>query len=286
SPSFQIALHRVPAPLWLVVGAAFHYIGPAFAVLLFPSVGVLGVALVRIVTAALLFACWSNPIAFLRAATPQKRRLIVALGVCLAAMNCSFYMALDRAPLGFVAALELTGSLAVAATGLRSQRNVVAFALAAAGAVYLMRVQSGASLAGLAWACLNAAFWVGYLLLAYRVANDERPAANLGAAMAVAAICVLPLGGPHVLRVLANPVLLAAAAGVGICSSVIPYVCDQLAMRRVARQHFALMLTLMPVWAAVVGLLVLGQTLTRNEWLGVMLVVAGLSLHRPAVQKG
>jgi inner membrane transporter RhtA len=96
--------------------------------------------------------------------------------------------------------------------------------------------------------------------------------------LAVPAVCVL--GGWQVVPHLLDPVALAAGIGVGVTSSVIPYVCDQLAMARLPRATYSLMVSLLPATATVVGLVVLGQTPTVRQMLGVSLVVAALALHR------
>jgi inner membrane transporter RhtA len=84
-----------------------------------------------------------------------------------------------------------------------------------------------------------------------------------------------------------DPVALLAGIGVGICSSVIPYVFDQLAMARLARATYALMVSLLPATAAIIGVLVLGQVPTPAEAAGVALVIAGVALHRaPAPAPG
>ena len=77
--------------------------------------------------------------------------------------------------------------------------------------------------------------------------------------MALAFLFVMPIGFSEALPALANPLLVLAGIGVGICSSVIPYVCDQLAMARLPRNTFALMLALLPATATVIGALVLAQ---------------------------
>ena len=77
-----------------------------------------------------------------------------------------------------------------------------------------------------------------------------------------------------------EPRLLAAGIGVGLCSSVIPYVCDQLAMARVPRATFALLLALLPATATHIGVLVLRQIPGLVELVGVALVVSGVALHR------
>ncbi len=107
--------------------------------------------------------------------------------------------------------------------------------------------------------------------------------AGLGAAMTVAFLVVLPLGLGEALPAFSSPSLLLAAVGVGICSSVIPYICDQLAMARLPRASFALMLSLLPVVATLIGALVLGQIPSPRDCLGIALVVAGVAIHRPAL---
>ena len=83
-----------------------------------------------------------------------------------------------------------------------------------------------------------------------------------------------------------DPVVLAAGAGVGVASSVIPYVCDQLAMARLARATYALLVALLPATATVVGVVVLAQLPALKEAIGVALVVAGVALHRGARDPG
>jgi inner membrane transporter RhtA len=106
--------------------------------------------------------------------------------------------------------------------------------------------------------------------------------AGLGAAMAVAFLVVLPVGFTDAQPAFSTPALLFAAIGVGICSSVIPYICDQLAMSRLPRSSFALMLSLLPVTATLIGVLVLAQIPRLTDCLGIALVVLGVAFHRPA----
>ena len=103
---------------------------------------------------------------------------------------------------------------------------------------------------------------------------------GLAAAMLVALVVATPLGGWHALPAFVDPVALGAGIGVGITSSVIPYVCDQLAMARMARATYALMVSLLPATATIVGVLVLAQVPSPGELGGVALVVGGVALHR------
>ena len=103
---------------------------------------------------------------------------------------------------------------------------------------------------------------------------------QLGASMLIAAAVITPFGLGGALRAFGHPVLLLAAAGVGVCSSVIPYVTDQLAMARLPRATFALMLALLPMFAVVIGAIVLRQIPTPQDLAGIALVIAGVAVHQ------
>ncbi|HEY7117609.1 MAG TPA: hypothetical protein VH475_13555, partial [Tepidisphaeraceae bacterium] len=239
---------RVPPHLYFIVSAVFHYLGPAFAVLLFARVPVLGVAWLRIASAALIFAIWRRPWRTFAELDSDARTLLVWWGVVLAVMNACFYEAIDKLPLGTVAAIEFLPVILLAAIGARTTRNAAALVLAVPGAYLLTGVQFSGEALGLAFAGANAVLFAIYIALAHRVAQDETITRidGLAAAMLVSAVAVTPLGGWQVLPVLGDPVILLAGIGVGVCSSVVPYVTDQLAMSRVPRATYALMVSLLP----------------------------------------
>ena len=264
------------ARLPFVVSAVFHYLGPAFAVLLFVRVDVLGVAWLRIAAAALIFALWRRPWHAL------KHPTVIAWGVVLALMNCCFYTAIDRLPLATVAAIEFLPVIALAALGARSPRNAAALALAVPGVYLLTGVHLEGEALGVALAFANAGLFAAYIVLAHRVASDPEIAGidGLAAAMLIALVAVTPLAGWAALPAFTDPVALAAGIGVGISSSVIPYVADQIAMSRLSRAAYALMVSLLPATATVVGLLVLTQVPSPIDVLGIALVIVGVALHR------
>jgi inner membrane transporter RhtA len=278
------ATRAVPPQAWFGVSAVFHYLGPSFAVLLFPAVGVLGVAWLRIASAALVFAPLTRPWTMARRLKGRERRLLVAFGVCLAVMNVSFYLALSRLPISLVAAIEFVGTIGVALHGLRTRRNFLALALVVVGILVLIDVKWASDPIGLFWAFLNGALFVGYIMLGHRIAQTGAGGGieRLGAAMLVAFVIVSPIGFMQALKAFADPKLLLAGVGVGICSSVIPYVCDQLAMSRLPRSSFALLLALLPASATIVGAIVLAQIPTLYDLTGIALVMAGVAVHRPA----
>src|SRR4051794_3779383 len=147
---------RTPPQAYFVVSAVFHYLGPAFAVLLFARVGVLGVAWLRIASAGLIFAAWRRPWLTLARLDRSGRRTLCAWGAVLAVMNACFYLAIDRLPLGTVAAIEFLPVIVLAAFGARSARNAIAVGLAVLGVYLLTDVQLAGDPAGVAFAFANA----------------------------------------------------------------------------------------------------------------------------------
>lgn len=274
----------VPPHAFFFVSAVFHYLGPAFAVLLFDRVSVLGVTWLRIAGAALVFAVWRRPWRVVAVWAPHRRRLFVAFGVVLAAMNTCFYLAIDRLPLGTVGAIEFLGPIALAALGVRTRRNALALGAAVVGVGCLADVRLAGEPLGFAFAVANCALFTLYVVLGHRVAQEGGDRIDrLGASMLVALVAVTPLGIVGAAPALADPVLLAAGLGVGVCSSVIPYVCDQLTMARLPRSTFALLLSLLPASAATIGFLVLGQRPHPIELVGIALVAAAVAVHQETI---
>jgi inner membrane transporter RhtA len=271
-----------PPEAFFVVSAVFHYLGPAFAVLLFARVDVLGVAWLRIASAAVIFAVWRRPWRHVRGR--GAGRLLLAWGALLALMNSTFYLAIDRLPLGTVAAIEFLPVIVLAALGARTARNFGALALAVPGVYLLTDVALEGSALGVVFAFANAALFAGYIVVSHRAAQyGSIPGIDLlGMAMLIAAVVATPIGAWAAAPAFLDPVALAAGIGVGVSSSVIPYVTDQLAMARMARSTYALMVALLPATATVIGIVVLAQLPSLAEWLGVALVIAGVAVHRDA----
>jgi len=271
-----------PPHVYFVGSAVFHYLGPAFAVLLFARVEPLGVAWFRIVSAAVVFALWRRPWRGIATVDRRTRSTIACLGLVFATMNVCFYVAIDRLPLGTVAAIEFLPVIALAAVGARSVRNAVALGLAVTGVYLLTDVRFASDPVGVAFAFANASLFAAYIVLAHRLARAQGVARLDGLAMAMllAAAIVTLLAGWDAAPALVDPVAVVAGVGVGIASSVIPYVFDQLAMARLSRSTYSLMVALLPATAIVVGVVVLAQVPTPVDGLAVALVVAAVAVHR------
>jgi len=271
-----------PPHVYFVTSAVFHYLGPAFAVLLFARVEPLGVAWFRIVSAAAIFALWRRPWRRLSVADRAARFTVVWLALVLATMNVCFYVAIDHLPLGTVAAIEFVPVIALAAFGARSLRNVLALGLAATGVYVLANVRLEADMLGFGLAFANAALFAAYIVLAHRLARSRGLSRldGLAAAMLLAAVVVTPMAGWSALPSILDPIAVVAGVGVGLASSVIPYALDQLAMARLSRATYSLMVSLFPALATVIGIVVLRQVPAPLEVAAVALVVAAVAVHR------
>ena len=175
----------------------FHYLGPAFAVLLFARVDVLGVAWLRIASAARDLRALAPALAGVPGARPRGAPSAARRGApCSPLMNCCFYVAIDRLPLGTVAAIEFLPVIALAALGARTPRNAAALALAVPGVYLLTDVQLAGEPLGVALAFANAILFALYIVLAHRVAQHERLGGidGLAASMLIAAVVVDPDG--------------------------------------------------------------------------------------------
>jgi inner membrane transporter RhtA len=272
----------LPPHAYFIGSAIFHYLGPSFAVLLFARVDVLGVAWLRIASAAVIFAVWRRPWRKFLALDCPGQLLTVALGAVFAVMNTCFYIAIDRLPLATVAAIEFIGPVALALIGARIGRNFAAAAAATAGVYLLTHVRFVGEPIGVAFAFANAALFTAYIVLAHRVSRRSTMGGvnGLAAAMMFAFAFVSPIGFGGAASAFGDPLALAAGVGVGVSSSVIPYVFDQLAMARLPRATYALFVALLPATATVIGAIVLRQIPTPVDMAGIALVMVGVGLHR------
>jgi inner membrane transporter RhtA len=271
---------RAPAPLVLVTSATSMYVGAAVAVRMFPAVGAPEVAWLRTAVGAVVLVAWRRP--WRERWTARRLLVAAAFGVALAAMNVSFYVAIDHLPLGTAVAIEFLGPVTVAAVTGRSWRERAAIGVAAAGVVLLAGVVLDSHLShhdavvGLVSVGLAAAFWAAYILLGRRVAVAGSGITTLSVAMSIGALVLAPSLAVPAVTALDDGWLVAGAAAVAVLSSVLPYAFDQVVLRRVGPSTFSVLMALLPATAAVVGAVVLRQLPTLTEVVGLVCVSAAI----------
>jgi inner membrane transporter RhtA len=224
-----------------------------------------------VIGAAILNALWRPS---LRNHSRRDLWLAAAFGLTLAAMNFSFYHAIDHIPLGPAVTIEFVGPLTVAVVGSRRPLDLLWVALAAGGILLLAAPGgSGLNAIGIVLALVAGGFWAAYILLSASVGRVFPGGSGLAMAMAFGALLLIIPGVAQAGSALLEPHVLAVGLGVAVMSTVIPYSLELEALRRLRAAVFGVLMSLEPAAAAVAGLIVLGQVLGLNEWAGMALVI-------------
>jgi inner membrane transporter RhtA len=247
-------------------------IGASIAVLVFPSVGPLGMVALRVAFSAIVLFVVARP---RRPRSGRDVLLVVGFGVAIAAMNSSFYLAIERIPLGLAVTIEVLGPLVVSvATGRRAIAWLWA-GLARVGVVLLCGVDIGRlDPIGVARAATAAACWAGYILASAEAGRRFPRLDGLAWAMVVGAALTLPGGILTAGTRLLVPANLGLGLAVALLSSAIPYGAELVALRRLGSSAFGVLMSLAPATAAAAGFLILHQGLTVVDVIAIALVVA------------
>ena len=262
---------RLTGTALMTGSAAANQLGAATAALAFPVLGPAGVVAIRqwVAGAVLLTTVRPRFTSF----TNAQWRPVVALALIFATMNLSLYLAIDRIGLGLAVTLEFLGPLSVALLASRRAIDWGCALVAGTAVVVLARPQPSTDYAGIGLAMLAAACWAGYILVnrvvGVRLPGSQGPAAAAG----LSALLYVPVGiwvlASHPVTVVA----LGRAATAGLLCSVVPMVADLLALRRVPARFFGVFMSVNPVFAALTGLIVLGQSLAVADWIAIAAIV-------------
>lgn len=260
---------RIPAPTLVLLAGVTVQLGSALAKSVFELAGPLGTVFLRMALSALLFfVLWRPGWRGAQAHWP----LVMAYGGVLAMMNTSFYLAIDRIPLGVVVAIEFTGPLGLAVLKSRRWLDVVWVTLAASGVLLFAPLQgSGLDPIGLGFAMVSALTWAGYILLAQATGKAVPGIEGMAWGMVFGTLLLLPVGIGAAGTALWDGRLLAIATVVAALSSA-TYVLEFMALRRLPVSVFGVLLSMEPMLAAAAGFLVLGETLTTRAMVAVILI--------------
>ena len=282
TPLSQPAVQPPVSPLGLMfIAIITTQIGSAFAKALFPQVGPAGMVLLRMGLAAIaLFLLWRPR---WTTETQHHWSLLVRFGAALVTMNFSFYLAIERLPIGIAVAIEFLGPLGLAAIKSRRWSDGLWVVLAAIG-IILLTPWGGFDVdpVGILFALLAASAWAMYILLSAKTGQVLPGGQGLAWAMAIGAVILLPIGIAGAGMSLLNPAIVGMGLGVALLSSVIPYSCELEALRSLPVYVVGILLSLEPVTAAITGWVVLGEVLNLRAMVAIVLVaIAAAGVSRP-----
>lgn len=266
----RLGIGAVPAPVLMLIGMVSTQLGAAFAKQLFGTVGPAAMTVVRLGFAAAVLLLWWRPSLRLDRRTAGA---VAALGITIAGMNVCFYLAMARMPVGVALTIGMAGPLTVAALSSQRARDRLWTVLAGCGIVLLGWQGGAAGMTGLLIALACAVFWGAYVPLSARVGAVLPGGGGLALAMAFGTLCALPIGLAEGISALGRPEVLAFGFGVAMLSSLVPYTCEMETLRRVSALVFGVLLSLEPAIGALVALLVLHETLSLPQMLGLTAVV-------------
>ncbi|GAA4211266.1 EamA family transporter [Actinocatenispora rupis] len=267
----RTAIGAVPPPGLILLGIVSIQVGAALAKNLFGVFPPTAVVSVRLVTAALVLGCVVRP--RLRGHSRTDWAVVGLLGLTFAVMNSAIYQSMARIPLGVAVTVEFLGPLSVAIAGSRRVRDALWVVLAGGGVLLLARGGGGVDAIGVLWALLAAAAWAGYILLGASTGRRFPGTSGLAMAMAIGALLAAPVGVAQAGTDLLSPRLLVFGAAAGLLSSAIPYALEIEALRRMPARVFAILMSVEPAVAALVGMVVLGELLGVRQWVAIACVI-------------
>jgi inner membrane transporter RhtA len=255
----------------MLTSSASNQTGAALGALAFPIIGPVGVVVIRQFVTAIVLTPLVRP--KFRGMSKDQWLPILGLVVVFSVMNLSLYVAIDRIGLGLAVTLEFLGPLTVAIASSRRVLDIACAVLAGVGVVVLTNPGPTTDVIGVTLALLAATAWGSYVLLNRTVGQRLPGLQGTAVACAITATAWMPIAVAWFAFHVPTAAAVALAVACGLMSSIVPYVADLLALRRVPAHVFGTFTSINPVWAALAGWLLLGQVLDVNEWVGIGLIV-------------
>ncbi len=275
-------LGTAPPTLLLIISIVSAHLGAAFAYFLFPLIGPLGTVSLRLLFSALILILLTKPA--LESLRHKNGWMIIIYGLLMAAMNSCFYASIDRIPLGIAITIAFMGPLGLSTLMSRRFLDFLWVALAIAG-VLLLTPDIGDSLdpIGLLLAAGDGVCWTGLVLLSPRIARFAPGNSGLALGMSVAALAMLPMGLKEAPVIIADPIILLYGFGVAMLSTTVTFGLEYEALKRLSARLYGLIISLEPASAAILGVIVLSQSLNLQGMMAVAcvsLAAAGATLTK------
>lgn len=248
--------------------------GASFAKGLFPLAGAAGTTAIRLFFATvILWAVWRP---WKMSFKKSDLKNLFVYGASLGLMNLTFYFALERIPLGLAVTLEFVGPLTLSTLSSRRKIDFLWVILAAVG-IYLVMPQTQIGAAtdtlGIVFALIAGMFWAFYIHFGAKAGKDLHGGTATAIGMSFAALVALPFGLVIDGGKLLNPSLLPMGLLVAVLSSALPYSLEMISLKKMPTKTFGILMSLEPAIASLVGLIVLGETLSSVQWIAILCVI-------------
>jgi len=266
----------------------FIWLGPVLAVLgsitllaigtswakqhLFPLIGAPGTSALRVGFGALLllivWRSWRKPL------SRSDAWIVIRYGLALGLMNLLFYMAISTIPFGIAVAIQMGGPLAVVVLSSRRGIDFMWAGCALVGLSLLLPLRTDAPLdpVGVIYALAAGTCWALYIVFGKR-AGHLHAGHSVSLGLAVAALVVVPIGVAHSGMALLDGKVLLAGLLVAIVSSALPISLEMMALKRLPRQTFGILLSAEPAVAALWGWLLLSEQLNSQQWIAIACMI-------------
>jgi inner membrane transporter RhtA len=268
----QPQAHRLTGPGLALGSMLCVQLGAAVAVPVMVRHGSFGITAERLVCAALVMLALVRPnfVSF----TKRQWIAAMALGITMALMTMSYFEAVTRIPIGPAITINFLGPLAVAVVALKGWAKLALPLLAAFGVLAICLGNQGWLFdpIGMLFALAAACGWTGYIILMRHVGRLFSEQQGLCLSFIVAAAVALPLAfaiEPSELSIAQLP----AAAGLAVLTPLVPFSLEMMALRRMDIGPFSILMSLEPALGAIFGYLILGQTLSAQQIIGIFAVM-------------
>lgn len=267
----------------LVATALSNQIGAASGSLAFPGMGPVGVVAVRQLIAAAVLLPIVRPRFW--SLTRHQWWPVLLLALVFGTMNLGLYAAIERVGLGLAVTLEFLGPLSVALLGSRSKGSALCAVAAGIGVVAITQPKPSTDYFGIGLALVAACSWAAYILLNRTVGRRIPGVQGTATATGVSAALFLPVALVIFVRNPPDTFTVLCAVAAGVLASVVPYIADLVTLRRIPPNLFGILMSINPVFAAIIGVVALHEELGPLQWAGIILIVAanaGAMLGRAA----
>ncbi|MFC5597412.1 EamA family transporter [Deinococcus cellulosilyticus] len=270
TPASRPFLPPVPAAIAAMLSIQA---GAAFAKSLFATIGPMGTTSLRLALAALVLGLIHQKA--LRGMKFEAWRAILPYGLVLGLMNLTFYLSVERLPLGLAVTLEFIGPLGVAVLSSRKPLDYLWALLAGLGILLISPWTPGSNVdpIGVMWALIAGVFWGLYIVMGQKVSQQASSRQIVAAGMLIACIIPFPIGVFTAGTALLEPAILLTGLAVAVLSSALPYSLEMVALKALPARTFGILMSVEPAIAAVLGMVFLKEHLNLLQWMAIVCVI-------------